>query len=335
MAEATRRDTPTEDQRFERNDVDERRAPDDLTDLPKQSWKGVFKRALREFSDDNVTDWAAALTYYGVLSIFPMLLALISLLGLFGTSATQPLIDNISSVAPGPAKDIVTQAIQNLQKSQGAAGILFVVGLAAALWSASGYVGAFMRAANDVWDVEEGRPAWKTIPLRLGVTALLLVLLTISAIAVVVTGPLAKSIGDIVGLGSTAVTVWDIAKWPVLILVVSFMIALLYYATPNVKHPKFQWVSPGSIMAVVLWIIASALFAFYVANFSSYNKTYGALGGVIVFLTWLWITNNVILLGAEFNAEMERGRQIQGGLQPQDKEPFLEPRDTRKMKDRD
>ena len=332
MAEATRKDS---DQRFERNGTDERHAPDDVTDLPKQSWKGVLKRAMREFSDDNVTDWAAALTYYGVLSIFPMLLALISLLGLFGQSATQPLLDNISSIAPGPAKDIVTQAIQNLQKSQGAAGVLFFVGLAAALWSASGYVGAFMRASNDIWDVEEGRPAWKTIPLRLGVTALLLVLLSVSALAVVLTGPLAKTIGDIVGLGSTAVTVWDIAKWPVLILLVSFMIALLYYAAPNVKHPKFQWVSPGSIMAVVLWIIASALFAFYVANFGSYNKTYGALGGVIVFLTWLWITNNVILLGAEFNAEMERGRQIQAGLTPEDKEPFLEPRDTRKMKDHD
>jgi membrane protein len=332
MAEATRKDS---DQRFERNGTDERRAPDDVTDLPKQSWKGVLKRAMREFSEDNVTDWAAALTYYGVLSIFPMLLALISLLGLFGQSATQPLLDNISSVAPGPAKDIVTQAIQNLQKSQGAAGVLFFVGLAAALWSASGYVGAFMRASNDIWDVEEGRPAWKTIPLRLGVTALLLVLLSVSALAVVLTGPLAKTIGDIVGLGSTAVMVWDIAKWPVLILLVSFMIALLYYAAPNVKHPKFQWVSPGSIMAVVLWIVASALFAFYVANFSSYNKTYGALGGVIVFLTWLWITNNVILLGAEFNAEIERGRQIQGGMRPEDKEPFLEPRDTSKMKDRD
>jgi membrane protein len=330
MAEATRKDS---DQRFERNGTDER-APDDVTDLPKQSWKGVLKRSLREFSDDNVTDWAAALTYYGVLSIFPMLLALISLLGLFGSSATQPLLDNIGSLAPGPAKDIVTQAVQNLQKSQGAAGVLFFVGLAAAIWSASGYVGAFMRASNDIWDVEEGRPVWKTIPLRLVVTIVLLVLLTVSALAVVLTGPLAKSIGDIVGLGSTAVTVWDIAKWPVLILVVAFMIALLYYAAPNVKHPKFQWVSPGSIMAVILWIVASALFAFYVSNFSSYNKTYGALGGVIVFLTWLWITNNVILLGAEFNAEMERGRQIQGGM-PEDKEPFLEPRDTRKMKDHD
>jgi membrane protein len=264
-----------------------------------------------------------------------MLLALISLLGLFGQSATQPLLDNISSIAPGPAKQIVTNAITNLQKSQGSAGIMFFVGLGLALWSASGYVGAFMRASNDVWDVEEGRPAWKTVPLRVGVTGLLLVLLTISALAVVLTGPLDKHVGDIVGLGSTAVTVWDIAKWPVLVLVVSLMIALLYYAAPNVKHPKFQWVSPGSMMAVLMWIVASAIFAFYVANFASYNKTYGALGGVIVFLTWLWITNNVILLGAEVNAEIERGRQIQGGMQPQDKEPFLEPRDTRKMKNGD
>jgi membrane protein len=336
MAEATRRDTNTNDQRFDRDpEVDENRAPDDVTDLPKQSWKGVLKRAIREFNEDKVTDWAAALTYYAVLSIFPMLLALISLLGLFGQSATQPLLDNISSVAPGPAKQIVTQAIQNLQKSQGSAGILFVVGLGAALWSASGYVGAFMRASNDIWDVEEGRPVWKTIPLRVGVTGLLLVLLSISAMAVVLTGPLAQRVGNLVGLGSAAVTAWDIAKWPVLILVVAFMIALLYYAAPNVKHPKFQWVSPGSLIAVVLWIIASALFAFYVANFGSYNKTYGALGGVIVFLTWLWITNNVILLGAEINAEIERGRQIQGGMRPENKEPFLEPRDTRNMKDHD
>jgi membrane protein len=327
MAEATEKDT---ERRFDR--ADERQTPDDVTDLPKRSFKDVLKRAWREFSDDNVTDWAAALTYYGVLSMFPMLLALVSLLGLFGQSATQPLIDNVGTVAPGPAKDIVTNAIQNLQKSQGSAGLAFIFGLLVALWSASGYVGAFMRASNDIWDVEEGRPAWKTIPLRVGTTALLLVLLTMSALAVVLTGPLAKHVGDIVGLGSAAVTTWDIAKWPVLILIVSFMISLLYYATPNVKHPKFKWVTPGSLLAVAVWIIASALFAAYVANFGSYNKTYGALGGVIVFLTWLWITNNVILLGAEVNAELERSRQIQGGMRPEDREPFLEPRDTRKMK---
>jgi len=327
MAEATRKDT---EHRFERGrDADERRAPDDVSDLPKSSWKDILKRTASEFSEDKLTDWAAALTYYAILSIFPLLLVLISLVGLAGESATQTLIDNMSAIAPGPAKDILTQAIQNLQKSQGAAGVLFVLGLAGALWSASGYIGAFMRAANAVWEVEEGRPIWKTIPLRLGVTLVMLILLTISALAVVITGPLAKTVGNLVGLGGAAVTAWDIAKWPVLILVVAFMIALLYYATPNVKHPKFQWVSPGSIVAVLLWILASALFAFYVANFSSYNKTYGALGGVIVFLTWLWITNIVILFGAELNAEIERGRQIQAGV-PADKEPYLEPRDTRK-----
>jgi membrane protein len=322
------------DRRFERG-ADERRAPDNVADLPKKSFPAVVKRAMREFSEDKLTDWAAALTYYGVLSIFPMLLALISVLGLFGQSATQPLIDNVGSVAPGAAKQIVTSAVQNLQKSQGSAGLLFVVGLAVALWSASGYVAAFMRAANDIWDVEEGRPVWKTLPLRVGVTTLLLVLLTVSALAVVLTGPLARQVGNVIGLGSAAVTAWDIAKWPVLILIVSFMIALLYYSTPNVKHPKFHWVSPGSLLAVLMWIVTSALFAFYVANFASYNKTYGALGGVIVFLVWLWITNIVILLGAEVNAELERDRQIQGGLRPADREPFLEPRDTRKMKNRD
>jgi membrane protein len=335
MAEATRKDT---DRRFDRRHptagADEGRAPDDITDLPKGSWKDILKRTAKEFSEDNLTDWAAALTYYSVLSLFPALLVLISLVGLAGQSATQTLIDNLSGIAPGPAKQILTQAIQNLQKSQGAAGILFVVGLAGALWSASGYIGAFMRAANAVWEVPEGRPIWKTIPLRLAVTLVMLVLLTISALAVVITGPLAKTVGNLVGLGSAAVTAWDIAKWPVLVLIVAFMIALLYYATPNVKHPKFQWVSPGSIVAVLMWIAASALFAFYVANFSSYNKTYGALGGVIVFLTWLWITNIVILLGAEINAEIERGRQIQAGMRPEDREPFLEPRDTRKIKDR-
>jgi membrane protein len=327
MAEATSKETGA--RRFQRGEADEGRAPDDVTDLPKTSWKGVLKRTAKEFNEDKLTDWAAALTYYAVLSIFPALLVLVSLLGLAGQSTTQALIDNVGAVAPGPAKEIFTNAVTNLQKSQGAAGILFVVGILGALWSASGYIGAFMRAANSVWEVEEGRPIWKTIPLRLGVTALMLILLTASALAVVLTGPLAETVGNVVGLGSAAVTAWDIAKWPVLILIVACMIALLYYATPNVKHPKFQWVSPGSLVAVLLWIVASALFAFYVANFGSYNKTYGALGGVIVFLTWLWITNVVILFGAELNAEIERGRQIQAGVPP-DKEPYLEPRDTTK-----
>jgi membrane protein len=291
----------------------------------------VLRRTVKEFKEDNLTDWAAALTYYAVLAIFPALIVLVSILGLVGESATQPLIDNLGKVAPGPAQEIFTNAINNLQGSRGAAGVLFVVGMVGALWSASGYVAAFMRASNAIYDIEEGRPIWKTLPVRVGLTLVLLVLLAISAIAVVLTGGLARAAGDVIGLGDTAVSVWDIAKWPVLLLVVSFMFALLYWAAPNVKHPGFRWISPGGVLAVIGWLIASGAFALYVASFGSYNKTYGALGGVVVFLVWLWISNIVILLGAEFNAELEREHAIEEGMRPVDKEPFVEPRDTRKM----
>jgi membrane protein len=304
----------------------EAEAPDNPTELPRRSWPQTLKRTGKQFSEDKLTTWAAALTYYAVLSIFPALLALVSILGLIGQSATQPLIDNLSSVAPGPAKDILTSSLHGLNSAQGASTLAFVIGLVAAIWSASGYIGAFMDAANTVWDAPEGRPIWKRIPLRLAVTCVLLLLLAASALAVVLTGPLARSVGNIIGLGSTFVTVWDIAKWPVLVLVVSFMISLLYWAGPNVKQPGFPWITPGGLLAVLLWLVASALFALYVASFASYNKTYGSLGGIIVFLIWLWITNLIILLGAEFNAEMERSRQIAGG-HPVDKEPYLPLRD--------
>ena len=306
-------------------------APDAPTDMKGKSWGGVLKRTFTEFKDDNLTDWAAALTYYGVLSIFPALIVLVSILGLIGSSATQPLIDNLGTVAPGPAKQIFTDAIKNLQGSSGASGIFFVIGLAAAIWSASGYISAFMRASNAIYDMEEGRPIWKTLPVRVGLTVLLMVLTAISAVAVTLSGGLAKQVGNVVGLGDTAIQVWNIAKWPVLVIFVSFMFAVLYWAAPNVKQPGFRWLSPGSVLAVIGWIIASVAFAFYVANFGSYNKTYGALAGPIIFLVWLWISNIMILLGAEFNAEIERGRRLEAGMRPEDKEPFAEPRDTRKM----
>ena len=207
--------------------------------------------------------------------------------------------------------------------------MLLIIGLLVALWSASGYISAFMRASNVVWDVEEGRPIWKTVPIRVGVTIITVILLTVSALAVILTGGLARQVGNLVGLGSTAVTVFDIAKWPVMLLIVSVILAILYYMGPNVRQPGIRWVSPGSVLAVIAWLVASAAFAFYVANFSSYNKTYGALGGVIAFLVWLWITNVVILLGAELNAELERGRLLEAGL-PADREPYLPPRDEPK-----
>src|SRR4051812_20087715 len=310
----------------------ERSAPDKPTDLPKQSWPQTLKRSGKQFGEDKLSIWAAALTYYGILSIFPALLALVSVLGLIGNSATQPLLDNLGSVAPGPVNDIFTNAIRNLQESQGAAGILFIVGLAGALWSASAYVAAFMRASNDIYDVEEGRPIWKTVPTRVVTTLVLLVMLAVVAVGVTFTGGLAKQAGNVLGVGGTAITVWNIAKWPVILVLVMTMFAVLYWAAPNVKHPKFRWITPGSVVGVIVWLIASAAFAFYVASFASYNKTYGALGGVIVFLVWLWISNIAVLLGAEFNAETERGRQIEAG-HPEDREPFLEPRDTRKLND--
>jgi membrane protein len=298
--------------------------------MPRSSWRGVLSRTVSEFKEDNLTTWAAALTYYGILSIFPALIALVSILGLVGSSATQPVLDNLATVAPGPAKDILTSAVKNMQHGRGTAGLVFFVGLATALWSASAYVAGFMQASNAIYEVKEGRPVWKTLPTRVGLTVLLLVLLAMSAIAVVLTGSLARHAGDIVGVGNTAVDAWDIAKWPVLLLLVSFMIALLYYVSPNVKHPSFRSIVPGGVLAVVVWIVASALFALYVASFGSYNKTYGALAGVAVFLLWLWISNIAILLGAELNAELERGRRIEGG-HPADEEPFLEPRDTSKL----
>ena len=300
----------------------ERDAPDQPTDLPRRAWPGVLKRTFREFNADHLTDLAAALTYYGVLAIFPMLIVIVSLLGLLGHSVTQSLIHNLSTVAPGTTKQILTNAIKNIQSHRGASGVAFVIGLVAAMWSASGYVAAFMRASNAVWDVEEGRPFYKTGPVRLAVTFITVVLLTLSAAAVVFTGSLAGKLGNLIGVGSTAVQVWDVAKWPVLALIVVLILAVLYYAGPNVRQPGFRWVTPGGVVAVVLWIVASAAFAFYVANFSSYNKTYGAIASVVIFLVWLWITNIVILLGAELNAEIERGRQIEGG-HPAELEPYL------------
>lgn len=309
-------------------------APESPTELPRQSWWAVLKRTAKEFQQDNLTDWAAALTYYAVLSIFPALLAVVSLLGLFGESATKPLIDNLGALAPGPARQILDTVLQALQSNQRAAGITTATGIAVALWSASGYVGAFIRAANVMYEIPEGRPIWKTLPLRLTITTALVILMAAGSVAVVFTGGLAEQAGKVLGVGQSALTVWDIAKWPVLIAIVMGTLALLYWAAPNVRHPGFRWLTPGSALAVLLWIVASAAFGFYVADFGSYNKTYAALSGVIVFLIWLWISNVAVLLGVEFDAELVRGRAIEAG-QPEEQEPYVEPRDTRKFDHQD
>ncbi|MFG2051032.1 YihY/virulence factor BrkB family protein [Micromonospora sp. NPDC048935] len=306
--------------------------PDSPTDLPGSGWKAALRRTVSEFQDDSLTDWAAALTYYGVLSIFPGLLVLISILGLLGTSATEGVRDTVDQAVPNDSvKQIINGAITTAHDNGGLASLAAIIGVVAAFWSASGYIAAFMRASNSIYDVPEGRPIWKTLPIRLGVTAVVGVLLLASAVIVVFTGSLAETVGDVVGLGSAAVTAWDVAKWPVLLLLVSLMFAILYWASPNARHGGFRWVSPGGVLAVVIWLVISGLFALYVSNFGSYNKTYGALAGVIIFLVWLWLSNIAILLGAEFDAELERGRAIAAGHGVDD-EPYVELRDDRKLR---
>jgi len=302
-------------------------APDKPTDLSTRSWTRVLKRTVAEFRDDNLTDWAAALTYYAVLALFPGLIVLVSLLGLFGQypETFNAMLDIVGQVGPDSAVDTFRGPIESVVREKAAAGALLGFGLAGALWSASGYVGAFTRAANSIYEVKEGRPFWKLRPTQMGVTIGMVLLLALLALSLVITGPLAEAVGDVVGLGDTAVTIFSIAKWPVGLVAVMGMFAVLYYVAPNVKQPHFRWVSPGGILAVLLWVVASAGFALYVSQFGSYNKTYGSLGGVIVFLTWLWISNIALLLGAEFDSELERSRELEAGL-PAEDELQLEPK---------
>jgi membrane protein len=307
-------------------------APEGVTDLSGKSWTGAFKRTLKAFKADKLGVWAAALTYFGVLSIFPALLVLVSFLGLLGESVTNSLLDNLQEVAPGPAQEIFTNAIRNLQGAQSASLVAFVIGIVSAIWASSGYVAGFMDASNAIYDVEEGRGLTKALPVRVGLTVVLMVLAAVVAFAVTFTGGLAKQAGDLLGLGDTAVSAWALAKWPVLLVLVSVLLAVLYWGAPNVKLP-FRLFSPGSLLAVLGWVLASIAFAFYVANFSSYNKTYGTLAGPIVFLLWLWITNIFVLLGAELNAELERSRALEAGEIAHEDEQFAEMRHTDKLED--
>jgi membrane protein len=308
---------------------DSPRKPASPTDLKKPSWMYIFRKSVREFSADQCTDLAAALTYYTILSLFPALLAMVSLLGIFGQDdkSTAAMLDLLQRLAPGQAAQVLQQPIQQLAASN-TAGLTLAIGIVGALWSASGYVGAFGRAMNRIYEVDEGRPFWKLRPIMLLVTLAAVVLAALMLVMLVVSGPIAAAVGGFIGLGDVAVTVWNIAKWPVLVLAAVVAIALLYYATPNVKQPKFRWISMGAVIALLVLAITTAGFGFYVANFSNYNKTYGAIGGVIVLLLWLWLANLSLLFGAEFDAETERGRELQAGIKAEETLQ-LPPRDTR------
>jgi membrane protein len=296
---------------------DDPRKPSSPTDLNKRSWLGVAKRAFSEFKDDNVTDWSAALTYYAVLALFPGIVVFISLLSLFGQGpdTVQKLLDVIQGIGvPKDALSSIRKPIEDVVNLQGGkAGFALIAGVLGALWSASGYIGAFIRASNAIYEVEEGRKFYILRPLQILITIVGTLALTVVTLALVASGNVAKTIGETIGLSSTVVTIWNIAKWPVIVIIISMLIAGLYNVAPNVKQPKFKWFTLGGFLALVLWVIASVAFGFYVAHFGSYNKTYGSLGAVISFLVWMWITNNVLLFGAEVNAELERGRELAAG----------------------
>ena len=300
----------------------------------KPTFGGTLKRTFTEFKEDNITDWAAALTYYGVLALFPALIALVSIIGLFGDPAkvTKNLTDIATQLGPSSAGDTLKGPIAAITSNRSGAGFAFVLGLFGAVWSASGYVGAFMRASNIIFETPEGRPIWKLRPLQLLVTLVMVILTAIVALALVFTGPIVSAVAEPLGIGSTAVTVWNIAKWPVLIVIVLLIISLLYYSAPNVKLRGFKFVLPGALLALGVWVVASVLFAFYVSKFGSYNKTYGTLAGVVIFLIWFWITNIAMLLGLQFNSERERGVELSEGIPRADREIQLEPRDEPKDK---
>jgi membrane protein len=310
---------------------DDPRKPDELSDLTKRSWFYIVRRVVREFRDDNCTDLAAALTYYAVLAVFPGLLAVISTLGLFnlGGDSVKTILDILKPLVDSSTLDAVRDPLEELAKSQ-SAGVAFVVGLAGALWSASGYIGAFSRAMNRVYGVEEGRPFYKLRPLQLLVTLVTVALCVVGLVILLVSGPVAQAVGNEIGIGDTALQVWNIAKWPALAVVVILVVALLYYVTPNVRQPRFRWISAGAFVAILVWVVVSIGFAFYVGNFSSYNKTYGSVAGGVVALLWLWLTNLALLFGAELDAELERGRELQAGL-PAEKTIQLPLRDDRNI----
>jgi membrane protein len=271
-------------------------------------FKPVLSATVGAFKANQLSDWAAALTYYGLLALFPAVIALVSIIGLVGDAetTTRKVTEVITEIGPDSAADTFRGPVESIATHRGTAGVAFALGLAIALWSASGYVGAFMRASNVIYETDEERPFFKLRPLQVAITLAMVLLAALLALGLVLTGPIVSAIADPLGVGSSAVTLWEILKWPVMALIFVLMVSVLYYTSPDADLRGFRWVTPGSAVAIVVWAIASAAFALYVANFGSYDKTYGALGGLVALLVWLWITNLAILFGQQLNAQLER-----------------------------
>lgn len=269
-------------------------------------------RAAKRYVAENRGDDAAALTYFSVLSIFPAILVGTSLIGLLNQQATDALLEAVATIAPSGIMQIIEDAVARLQMNPGTAGLVALLGLAGALWAASNYMAAFSRALNEVYATDETRRWWTVLIVRIVLTVVVGVLAALCGIIAATGGAVAEAIGKAIGLGGTAVTVWQWVKWPILLVLVMIIVALLYWLAPA-KRTGFGERAPGAVLAVALWIVASVGFGLYVANFGSYEKTYGALAGVVIFLVWLWITNAALLFGAELNATSELGADERTG----------------------
>ncbi|QOC94826.1 YihY/virulence factor BrkB family protein [Micromonospora craniellae] len=303
--------------------------PGRIRQLRWSTWRGVLIRSGRNYLRDNCTDSAAALTYYGVLALFPSTVVVVALVGLVsdGERTVDTVLDLARDVGAGSvvANENFVGVVRGVVDQNSSAGVLLSFGLLGALWSASNFIASFTRASNTIYGVAEGRPVWKLRPLQLGLAALSLILLAAVAAGLIVSGPVADAVGDLVGAGDAARTAWSVAKWPALAMIAMLLMSMLFWVAPNVRQPRFRWLTPGGAVALVTWASGSFGFGLYVANFGSYDTTYGSLGAVIAFLVWLYLSNSALLLGVQINAELQRGRQLQSGASDPEG-PVLPPR---------
>jgi len=292
----------------------------------------LLKRTGREFLEDHMTDWAAALTYYGLLSLFPALIALASIVGLFADpeATSRTLAEIVGNLGPETATDTFAGPVRSITAHRTASGLTLAFGFGLSVWAASSYVGAFIRASNVIWETPEGRPFWKLRPLQLGITLASILILALLVLGLVLTGPVVDAVAGPLGIGSTVQAAWNVVKWPVMVLLVLLVLGMLYHLAPNVRPRGREWISPGAVTALLIWMLASAAFTLYVGNFGSYDKTYGTLGGVVSLLVWMWITNLAVLFGAELNSEIERHRELAEGHEKAARQLQLEPREKPK-----
>lgn len=276
----------------------------------------ILKRTLVAFYDDQMTHHAAALTYYALMSLLPTMLLCVSLLGLLGQypATYDAILDYLRDLVPQSTLGAVDAALRGALRSEGTAAGALAVSVLVALYGTTGLLEAARRALNVVFDARQGRSFLRRKATDVASTVVLVGLILVTLVFVFVGGGLARDIFDALGLGSTAVSAWRAARWPAAYLVATLVFAFLYYVTPDVKQRAFHWITPGAVVGVALWLLASIGFSLYLSHFTSFNATYGSLGAALVLVVWLWLTNVALLFGAELNAEIEREKELSEGV---------------------